>query len=190
MGRYRERTTTFFTRFAYGLGRKQPPAIVPLSKSLGPPAPQTSLSKYYLLQRLFRSNANISYSTFAVFELPDELILSILSHISPDPEFIRYYARLRILYCEDTNDYQQRVRVILQLSMTCRIMWLRLTPWMWERLECMKLSPFWRSPRKLDAIMNALGADVSLATHVRYPCVLPCPWVGADTRLLKVRDGV
>jgi len=43
MGRHNEKTPTIFTKLAYGLLRKQPPAIVPLSKSLGPPAPQTSL---------------------------------------------------------------------------------------------------------------------------------------------------
>ena len=44
MGRHCENTSAFFTRLTYRLRGKQLPAVVPLSKSLGPPAPQTSLS--------------------------------------------------------------------------------------------------------------------------------------------------
>jgi len=190
MGRHPEKTTTLFTRLAYGLGRKQPPAIVPLSQSLGPPAPQTSLSTISCTGSFDRVLIYWPYPVFAVFELPDELILSILSHISPDPELVRYYARLCSVYSEDTNGYPQRVRFLRRLSMTCRAMWLRLTPWIWERLECMKSSPFWRSPRKINAIMNVLDADVSLAAHVKYPCTLLFPWVGIDLCPLKVRDGI
>ena len=45
MDRYREKTSLLFTELLYGLGLKQPPVmIVPISKSLGSPAPQTSFS--------------------------------------------------------------------------------------------------------------------------------------------------
>ena len=44
MGHRRERTSALFTRLAHGLGRKRWSAVLPLSKSLGSPAPQTSLS--------------------------------------------------------------------------------------------------------------------------------------------------
>jgi len=67
-------------------------------------------------------------------------------------------------------------------------MWLRLRPWMWERLECMKFVPSWGSPGKLKVIMKHLRADVSLVTCVRYFCVHLCPWVAADLCPLKVPD--
>jgi len=44
----------------------------------------------------------------------------------------------------------------------------------------MKLSPLWRFPRKLNAIMDTLDADRSLAAHVKYHCALLCPWAGAN----------
>ena len=167
---HREKTPTVFTRFVYGLLRKRPPAIAPLSKSLGPPAPQTSLSTYELLLSI---ESNPSRLIFTVFELPDELILSILSYTSPDPDFASRYARFRCLYCAGFDNYhQQRVRCLRRLSMTCRAMWLRLLPWLWERLECLEVAARWSSegefPRKLIAIMKALNADTSLTISVRY----------------------
>ena len=145
---------------------------------------------------LFRSNINLSHLTFAVFELPDELILSILSYISPDPQLtdIGRYARFRVQYGMVVDGgHQQRVRFLLHLSMTCMAMRFRLLPWVWERLECLELVPSWSSdgrfPRKLNAIMKALDANASLATSVRYFCALLCLSVGADLCPLKVRDG-
>ena len=164
--------STVLTRLAYCLCGRHLPPIVPLSKSVGPPAPQTSLSTISCTGSL---NRVLTHPTpiFAVFQLPDELILSILSHISPDPQFTRYYTRFRILYStENNNKHQRRMRFLRRLSMTCRTMWLRLLPWIWERLECIRLTPIWRSegryPRKLSVIMNVLRADAFLATSVRY----------------------
>jgi len=42
-----EKASTFFTRLAYSLVRKRRLAVVPLSKSLRSPGPQTSLSMSY-----------------------------------------------------------------------------------------------------------------------------------------------
>ena len=54
MDRYREKTSTLFTGFVHGLSRKQRPVITPLSKSLGFPVPQTSLSMSARLTSLDR----------------------------------------------------------------------------------------------------------------------------------------
>ena len=85
--------------------------------------------------------------TFAVFELPGELILSILSHISP--VLIGYYARFRV---QDElavyDDHLRRMRVLrwLTLSMTCKTMRWRLLLWILERLDIKKPIPYnWSS---------------------------------------------
>ena len=44
MGRYREKTSAFFTRLAHSFGRKQRSATILPSVSPGPPAPRISLS--------------------------------------------------------------------------------------------------------------------------------------------------
>ena len=68
-------------------------------------------------------------------------------------------------------------------------MWLRFVPWVWERLE-LPFTHCWNSGEtfvgKLNAIANALRAEPFLAINVRYFDTLPCPWVGADSRLVKV----
>ena len=75
--------------------------------------------------------------------------------------------------------------------MTCRAMWLRFVPWVWERLEL----PFthWNSGKtfaeKLNTIANALQTEAFLATSVRYFYALPCPWAGVDSRGAKVHEG-
>ena len=71
------------------------------------------------------------------------------------------------------NDHhQQQVRFLLPLSMTCRSMRLRLLPWIWKRIECLDLALSWSSegrfPRKLNAILEGLGADAYLAVSVKY----------------------
>jgi len=181
MDRYREKTSTFFTRLAYGLGRKQRPTIVPLSKPL---APQTSLStssRFSYLDRMF--TVNLSCLVFAVFDLPDELILSILSHASPDQQLAGYYGRFRAQYCMKINDHhEQRVGFLLSLSMTCRAMRLRLLPWVWERIKCLKLVPYWHSegafPGGANTITDALRANMFLATCVKCFCALLCMHLG------------
>ena len=181
MGPCHETTTAFLTKLAYGLGRKRRPATIPLSKSLGPPAPQTSLSTSSRMSSLDRI---LTYSIrfFTVIELPDELILSILSHVSPDPpQHISHYAWFHMMYDLWVGDYrQQRVRFLRPLSMTCKAIRLRLLPWVWERLE---FPPPWSLggkilARKLTNLTNILPTDVLLATTVKYFHLYPSPGSG------------
>jgi len=198
MDRYREKSSMFFTRLTNGLGKKQRPAVVPLSESLGSPAPQTSLSTGSRISPSYRMlNVNLTCSIFAVFELPDELILSILSHASPDPQLTGHYARFRVQYCMWIDDYhEQRVRFLLPLSMTCRMMRLRLLPWIWERLECLRAASRWGPdaegdfPKGFNAIMGALRVDTLLAASVKYFRALLSPWVPADSCPPKVCGSV
>ena len=141
-------------------------------------------------------NVNPFRSIFAVFEFPDELILSILSHVSPDPQLTGHYARFRVQYCMRINNYrEQRVQFLLSLSMTCRAMRSRLLSWVWERIEFLKLGPYWRSeggfPVAPNAAMDALRTDIFLAASVK--CFLPffvCVCVSADPCPLQVHDGL
>jgi len=192
MGRRREKTAALLTRFVHGLSRRRWSAVLPLSKSLGYPTPQTSLSASSCVSSL---DDRVLIDLVAVFELPNELTLSILSHISPEPQLTGQYARFRVQYGMEIDDYhEQRVRFLLPLSMTCKAMRLRLMPWIWERVECIELAPNWSSeggaPRKLDTIVGALRADISLTTSVKYFYTLLSPWVGTDPHPLKVHDGV
>ena len=73
------------------------------------------------------------------------------------------------------NDYHlKRMRFLLLSSMACRAMRFRLLPWIWERLECPEVNNNGSLeegiPRRLDAMVNVLHADTSLATGVRYFC--------------------
>ena len=191
MGRYHEKTSGFFARLTSGLGRKQRPVVIPLSKSLGSPAPQTSLStsSYQSLG----SKTDPSHPFFAVFELPDELLLSILSYISPDPRLIGHYARFRVEYILEINDHhQQRVQFLRPLSITCKAMWLRLLPWIWERLEASRrnLGTSGDFEWKLNAIVSALHADAFVATSVKYFCaLLRSLGSGLISGPLKIHDG-
>ena len=133
-------------------------------------------------------------SVLAVFELPDELILSVLSHISPDPQFTGHYARFRVQYCMDTNDHhKQRVRFLLPLSMTCRTMRSRLLPWIWERIESPGFGPGWKPqggiPKGFNTLIGALRTDTILAANVKYFHALSCTLVRPDLSL-QVLDGV
>ena len=167
MGRYSEKASTFFTGIAYCLGRKRRPPIDPLSRALGPPIPQTSLSTSPCTNSL---NRMLTYSipfVFAVFELPDELILSILSHISPDPQLTGRYARFYIPYSTGISYCcNQRADFLRPLSVTCRAMRLRLLPWVWERLEVLP-RPAWKLEeqpvQKLNTVMSTLRTDTCLA---------------------------
>jgi len=163
MGRDRENTSTFFARLAHRFGRKKRDG--PLSKSLASsPAPQTSLSACH---RVASSNANQSHSIAAVFKLPDELILSILSCISPEPQLTGHHARFRVQYCMEINDdHNRRVRFLQPLSMTCKAMRLRLRPWIWGFIEPARGHFGIISPPH--SVANVLRADTSLATSVRY----------------------
>lgn len=191
MDRCRGKTSTFFTKLAYGVGKKLYPAVVPLSRSLGSPAPQTSLSTSPS-HSFFGSNANLFHLTRPVFELPDELILSILSYISPDPpRSTSDHAWFRIQHSWRVDDYlQQRVEFLRPLSMTCRAMRLRFLPWIWERLELPP--PHDWGPRgvnfgkKFNAIANVLHVDAFMATSVKCFCALLRLLARADSSPLKV----
>ena len=141
-----------------------------------PPASrQSEKSQYEFSRHCFRSNPNLSHPILAVFELPDELILSILSHISPDPQHTRNYECFCIPYKRICNFHGQRAQSLRPLSMTCRAMRLRFLPWLWEYLA---LS--WRSSEEtlvsnLNTIANALHADKFVATSVKYFCVFIYP---------------
>ena len=176
----REKASTFFTRLAYSLVRKRSLAVVrkqslavaPLSESLRSPGPQTSLSMNYCVDSV---DYALTSPRFAVFELPNELILSILSHIFSDPPLTGHYARLRVQYNMNIDEHHGRlVRFLRPLSMTCKAMRLRLLPWIWEHLE-----PLWGDVGNLNIIANV---DGFLASNVKYFCTLLCPSESGLTR--------
>ena len=137
-----------------------------------PRIPRTSNQPQYKPPHLcFESNVDLLH--ILVFELPDELILSILSHIAPNPQVIGHCAWFRDSYGARENHRYQRTQFLRRLSMTCRAMRLRFVPWVWERLEISMLH-YWRS-REINIIANALEADVLLVTSIRYFCALFCP---------------
>ena len=76
--------------------------------------------------------------------------------------------------------------------MTCRAMWLRFVPWVWERLE-LPFTHYWGSGgtwvRDFNPIANALHTEIFLATSVRYFYALLYPSVGADLRSVEVHEG-
>ena len=191
MGPHREKTPMFFTRLTHSLGRKQRSPSPAIDRS---PAPQTSLGTRFS-HDLFESNVDPSHS--AVFQLPDELILRILSHIVHMPRHTDCYARFRIQDDSEpvgTDRYRQLEADFLRpLSMTCRAMRLRLIPWIWEYLQLP--SQYRWGPargdivsRGLDTIAGAFYADKFLATSVKYFCALLCPSADANLRPLKVHD--
>ena len=168
MDHYREKTSAFFTRLGHSLGRRRPPTIVPLSRSLGSPALQTSLSKSSCISSL-GLNTNSFHLTLIVFELPDELILSILSHIPPDPRLTGPYAWFRTPYRKKIGDYyNQWAKFLRPLSMTCRAMRLRFLPWVWERLVFPAYSSEAAFVRRLNNTVNVSQGDEFLATSVKY----------------------
>ena len=126
-----------------------------------------------------------SHLIFTVFEFPDELILSVLSHISPN---FGQYARLHFQWhiTDSVYCYRQQRAFLLSLGMTCRAMCLRLLPWIWERVELH--SGNW--VRRPNAIVGALHADPYLGMSVKYFHPSICPWVGADLYPLKVSDDI
>ena len=90
------------------------------------------------------------------------------------------------------------MQFLLQLSMTCRMMRLRLLPWIWGRLEFPVEIPKWtsdgrflmNSAGRLNAIVNALRVDVPLGTNVKYFYAFLSPEVVADSCPLQVHGGV
>lgn len=147
MGRYREKTSAFFTRLTYGLGRKRPPATIPPWKPIGPPAPQTSLSTSLCICSL--DQALISFIPFSQFSSSQTNLSLTFSLTSP----------------------QTHNSLAAMLSSAFHIVWGLLIAtirgssfydclyhWMVEGDIFMK---------KLDAITNALYANVSPAASVK-----------------------
>jgi len=173
-----EITPPSFTGLAYGLVWKR--------HTRRSPAPQTSLSKSFPFPiSLFRSDADPPYSIFAVFQLPDELILSILFHICPDPHLTGQYARFCVQYRMKINDYHQRRMELLQpLSRTCMAMRLRLLPWIWDHIQPSRCSydsdGIRRISWKFTALERVVYANASLAARVKYLLAFPHPCFGAD----------
>ena len=170
--------------FGYNIGRSD-----------DPPHPKpASVRASNLPADLLRSSSNLSHYTFAVFRLPDELFLSILSHISPDPHLTGPYARFCVQYCMKISDgHQERIKFLRPLSKTCRAMRLRLLPWIWDHIQPSqgyydRDGVRWIS-WKFTAIARAVCADMSLATRIKYPHVLFCSWIRADSRSLQIPDG-
>ena len=118
--------------------------------------------------QFFGSSVNLLHLTLAVFKLPDELILSILSHISPDPLLANHYACFCIPYRKICNFHGQKVQFLRPLSMTCRAMRLRLVPWVWERLALSWGSSEGARVKSFNTIANASQANKFLATSVKY----------------------
>ena len=131
MNRSGENSLMLFSRLAYGLVGKQSLATVGRSPALVKSVPQTSLS---MSSWVDFSQSRVDMSTpFSVFELPDGLILSILSHISPDLWFAGQHAQFRVQYCMEISNHRKlRARFLLLLSMTCKMMRLRFLLWIWN----------------------------------------------------------
>ena len=169
MDHHSENIPTFFARLAYSLVWKQHPAIVT----------QTSLSTG--LPVLFQSNTNTPSSIFTVFQLPDELILFILSYICPEPRPTGSYARFCVQYCmEINNDHQRRTEFLQSLSMTCRTMRSRLLPWIWDLIQPSRRFGAYLVLWNFAATTRAVHVDKSLATFVRYFGTLLNPCSGAN----------
>ena len=147
----------------------------PASTNLPSPSCTPNQPQYELLHHFLRPNVDPSYPISAVFKLPTELILSILSHITPEPHLTGHYARFRVQYCMQINDdHYQRAQFLRTLSMTCKEMWLRVRPWIWDLIETSRRR---RVPlRMMTTIVNGIRADSSLAVCVKYFRTVLCPW--------------
>ena len=138
----------------------------------GDPVCANLLISIDLLRYFCSLNANLFHPILTVFKLPDELIRSVLSHISPLPQLTGH----RVRFCTQgihgiRDSHQQRMDFLRPLSMTCRTMRLRLTPWVWERLGTTYSRSSWDPKflvRKLNTLVNVLRADIFLATSVKY----------------------
>ena len=82
---------------------------------------------------------------------------------------------------EINDDHQERVQFLRPLSMICRLMRLRLLPFMWNLIEPSRNCWFRDSKgfeQNLVAIANALRADKFLAASVKYCRALICAPAG------------
>ena len=133
-----------------------------------------------LFLRLSESTVNLFRPIFAVFHLPDELILHILSFVSPDWQLTGHFERFHLQYLRiNTGHHRLRVQFLVSLSMTCKAMRLRLLSWIWERLEHLEWCPGrytdQRCARKFHSIARTLSTNRSLATNVKYISTVFCP---------------
>jgi len=129
----------------------------------------------------------LSHPSSTVFELPDELILSILSHICPESQVTGQYTRFRVQYfMEVDHDYYWRAQFLRRLSMTCKAMRLRLLPWIWGhivpslRCYCGSGTGSKNLRQNFDTILRASYADAFLAASVKCFSSLLYSWVWAD----------
>jgi len=168
-------------RMALAGNRNRPPSHHQRPSDLLRPKPASVRPQH----QFSPSKINPFHPFLIVFDLPNELILSVLSHISPELKLAGHYARFRVEYVMQINDdHQRRVRFLRPLSMTCKAMRVRVLPWIWERLE-----PSWKiDSTDLNVIANASHTDTSLAASVEYSCLLLCLCVGAESCSLKVHD--
>ena len=146
--------------------------------------------QYELLHHFFGSNANLFHLTSTVFKLPDELIISILSHVSPDPRLTGPYTWFCTPYSRNISDARNQWAEFLRpLTMTCREMRLRFLPWVWEHLVLRLYISEGASARRLNTVVNASHADKFLVNSVKYfhPFF---PWVEADPCPLKAHDNI
>ena len=148
--------------------------------------PRPQLAQYEPSCHSLGSNADVFHPIIAVFKLPDEIILSIPSHVSPGPWLAGHHTRFCIPYCVGNNDcHNRRVQFLRPFSMTCRVMRLRLLPWVWVCVCVwggLEASPWLlQTMRKFNPIvLNAFRADAVLATSAKCVCTLLCLLNGAN----------
>ena len=136
-----------------------------------------------------RSNAHLLRPILTVFKLPDKLILSILSHISPDSWLTRNYSCSCIPYNRICNFHGQRGQSLRPLSMTCRLMRLRFLPLIWEYIALSRWNSGETLVFNLNVIANALHADKFVATSVKYFRAFLYSRLGTDSCPTKVHEG-
>ena len=138
---------------------------------IGPLRPKPA-SVRALTSLLWAEHQSIPF-TFIVFELPDELIILILSHVSPDPRLTGPYTWFCTPHSRKIGDTRnQWVEFLRPLSMTCRTMRLRFLPWVWEHLVLPYQNPAEAIVKK-HTIANVSHKNKFLATSVKYPYISP-----------------
>ena len=143
--------------------------------------PRLQLAQYEPSCHSLGSNADVFHPIIAVFKLPDEIILSIPSHVSPGPWLAGHHTRFCIPYCVGNNDCHDRQVLFLRpFSMTCRAMWLRLLPWvcvggleasLWLLQTIREFNPI---------VLNTFRTDAVLATSAKWVCTILCLLNGAN----------
>jgi len=94
---------------------------------------------------------------------------------------------------EMNDDHYRRAQFLRPLSMTCKAMRLRFLPWIWDLIEPSRVRGDYpvlsaNVLANFTIIADAARVDTSLATSVKYLCVLLCPWAVADSCPPKVHD--